>query len=182
MSERYTLLQRFIHWVMAVIVLGALAAGHTIGFYEFKGLKEGFGMPTTNAIYEYHKTFGLLALALLLVRGPVALMFGKPAYNPPISVFERVASITVHALLYAALFLMPLFGWLATDFSDYPVEFFHWNLPQLFSKNQDVGAFLYQMHGAIGWMLTGLVGIHIAAALKHWLINRDGVMRRMSLF
>lgn len=182
MSERYTVLQRLFHWGMAVTVLGGLAAGLTIGYYDFAGLKENFGMPVTNAIYEYHKTLGLLTFALLLVRGPLALLYGKPRYNPPITVFERVASITVHALLYAALFLMPIFGWLATDISDYPVEFFNWNLPQFFTKNKELGEFLYDMHRAIGWILAALVALHIAAALKHWLINRDGVMRRMSLF
>ena len=49
-------------------------------------------------------------------------------------------------------------------------------------KDKELGALLYQLHGICGWLVLILVAAHIGAALKHWLVKRDGLMERMSLF
>ena len=59
---RYTLVQRLIHWAVAIIAICLLVAGGTIGILGFDGLKDTFGMEVTNALYKYHKTFGVIML------------------------------------------------------------------------------------------------------------------------
>lgn len=178
---RYAPLQRIMHWLMAVIVLGTLAGGLVLGLLGFEGTKATFGGPVTNAIYEYHKTFGLIILALMIIRLFLRFEYGKPAFGYSIEPWERIASSIVQFLLYLALFAQPILGWLATDAANFPVEFFAWNLPQFIAKDEAMGKALYAAHGYVGWTIVVLLILHIGGALRHWLIKRDEVMARMSL-
>ncbi|MCP5159282.1 MAG: cytochrome b [Gammaproteobacteria bacterium] len=181
-TDRYALVQRLLHWLIAFLVLGALGVGMTLGFLGFEGTQATFGKMMTNALYTGHKTFGVLILALMLLRLGIRSILGAPPYRSPLSGFERVASRAVHSLLYVALLLMPVLGWLATAAGGYPVQFFAWNLPGLISKDQALSEVLFSLHGMVGWVIVGLLVLHIGGAMQHWLIKRDGVMQRMSLF
>ncbi|MEM7544276.1 MAG: cytochrome b [Pseudomonadota bacterium] len=176
---RYSLTQRMLHWGIAAIVIGALAVGTLIGQFGFQGLVDTFGQSTTNLIYKYHKTFGVIILFAMVIRLLVRLQKGKPTYDPPISDFEAKASRAAHGLLYVCLFLMPIFGWLGTGAGGFPVEFFNWTLPGILSKDKALSDLLYQAHAITGWVLLGLIVIHIGAALKHTFVNKDTVLRRM---
>jgi cytochrome b561 len=88
----------------------------------------------------------------------------------------------VHGLLYVALLVQPVLGWLATAAGGFPVEFFSSKLPGLIGKDKALSETLYGLHGAVGWTIIALIAIHVAAALMHAFIKRDTVMKRMSLF
>lgn len=180
---RYTLSQRLVHWTVAVLVLITLFVGLGIswlGYYD--GLVATFGNDITNAIFKYHKTFGVLILALMLLRSGLRLRYGKPPYAGSIPRINLVVSRIVHALLYALLLTMPVLGWLATASGDYPVQFFEFNLPGLIGVNEALSETLFWWHGLIGRVLLVLIFLHIGGAFYHWLIRHDEVMRRMSLF
>ncbi len=177
---RYSLPQRLIHWTVAVFVVGGLSLGLVLGAYGFDGLKEAYGIGVTNLVYKYHKTFGVIILALMTVRLLVRLTQGKPDYDPPITRFEASASRAVHALLYAALLVQPVLGWAATASGGFPIEFFNWTLPGLIGKDKALSETLYEIHGSGGWLILVLVVLHLGGALMHWLIKRDTVMKRMS--
>ena len=179
---RYALLQRIIHWLMALIILPLMAGGLLIGILGFQGVTDFLGASLRDTLYEYHKTFGLVVLGLMLLRLFVRLELGRPAYDAPLALWQKLVSSVVHYALYLALFAMPILGWLATDASDFPVEFFGWDLPQFIAKDEAMGKALYAAHEIVGWTLVGLVALHIGAALKHWLIDKDGVARRMNPF
>ena len=181
--ERYAFSQRLLHWVIAILVLGALTVGWTLGTLGYKSVVDTFGQDMTNTLYKYHKTFGVIILGLMLVRIVLKLMLPKPAYAEPLSNFDRIASNSVHGILYVALVGMALTGWLGTGASGFPVEFFDWKLPGILSKDKETGQFLlYTLHGVFGFIITACVALHIGGALKHWLVRKDGVMGRMSLF
>lgn len=180
-TDRYALVQRLLHWLIAILVLGVLGVGMTLGYLGYDGVKETFGNDITNALYTLHKTFGVMILALMLLRLALRLSLGAPPYRPPLASFERVASRLVHGLLYVALLAMPVIGWLATAAGGYPVQFFGWNLPGFIGKDEALSETLFALHGFVGWAILGLIVLHVAGALRHWLIKRDGVMARMSL-
>ena len=180
--HRYALIQRLLHWLIALLVLLALGVGMILGFLGFDGTQATFGEAVTNALYAGHKTFGVMILALMLLRLGIRLVLGAPPYQSPLTGFERVASRTVHALLYITLLAQPILGWLATAAGGYPVQFFGWNLPGLIGKDKGLSEALFLLHEVVGWALVGLLILHIGGAMQHWLIKRDGVMTRMSLF
>ena len=179
---RYTLAQRLIHWAVAVIAICVLSVGLTLGILGFDGVKATFGIETTNLLYKYHKTFGVVLLGLMTLRLILRLTLGRPAYDPPLPRFNKVASEAVHGLLYVALLIQPMLGWAATAAGGFPVEFFNSKLPGLIAKDKALSETLYGLHGAVGWTIITLITIHIGAALMHAFIKRDAVMKRMSLF
>ena len=181
-DTRYTLLQRLLHWAIAALVLLAIILGAFIWAYGFEGLKNDFGGAVAGAFYKYHKTTGLLILGLMVIRVGVRLRVGAPPPVASLTETERKLSMGVQWSLYAALIAMAVAGWLGTDAGGYPVQFFEWTLPGLLDKAPAFSEFLFAIHGFIAIAIVILTGLHIAGALRHWLIKRDGVMRRMSLF
>ena len=182
---RYAPIQRLLHWAIALVVLGALGIGLIFAICDgFAGTKEVFGADMTNLFYKYHKTFGVIILFAMVIRILVKIRLGKPDYHQPMSRFEHIASNAVHGLLYLGLLVMPVLGWLGTAAGGFPVQFFGWNLPGILNKPDHGHLYetLMEIHGIIGWIMLICVALHIGGALKHWLVNRDGVMTRMSLF
>lgn len=179
--ERWSLLQRILHWTIAVLVLGLLAAGLTIGFYGFDGLKATFGEAATNALYRYHKTFGVIVLALMVLRFALRLAKPVPPYPPDMPGAIKTAAVGNHYALYGLILAQPVLGWLATGAGGYPVEFFGWKLPGLIAKNKDLSEFLFEMHEIVAWIIIALLVLHISGALYHKLVRKDGVASRMGL-
>jgi cytochrome b561 len=182
MPYRYNLVQRLLHWLIVVLAIGLLGVGLTLGNLGYEGTVAAFGSDTTDLLYTYHKTFGVLMLGLMVLRLALRLSLGAPPYRQPLAAWRRAASRLVHGLFYVVLLAMPVVGWLGTAAGGFPVQFFGWELPGFIGKDEALGKTLFQVHGWLGWVLIGLILIHVAAALMHWLIQRDGVMERMSLF
>ena len=179
--DRYSVAQRWLHWLVAILVLGNLAGGAVLWAYGFEGLRDGFGMATTNAIYTAHKTGAVLVLALVLVRLGVRSRHGAPP--PPASMSPAVWRLarSTHLALYALLVAMPVLGWAATAAGGFPVQLFAWNLPGLVPENEALSDTLFALHGIAGLALALFIALHVAGALRHRLILQDEVFRRITL-
>lgn len=180
-TARYSLAQRLVHWTVALCVLGSLTMGLTLGTLGFEGAVKAFGQDATNALYKYHKSFGVLILGLMLLRVGLWVGLGRPALPDTMPPLQRLAAIANHAALYALLIAMPVVGWMATASGGYPVEFFGWVLPGFLAKDPALSDWLYGLHGTLAYAIIALIGLHIAAALHHWRVRRDGIIRRISL-
>ncbi|MCL5779169.1 cytochrome b [Limibaculum sp. FT325] len=178
---RYHVAQRLIHWLIALVVLGALTVGFTLGTLGFEGARDRFGLEATNALYKYHKSFGVLILGLMVLRLGLWVALGRPALPQDMTVPQRLAAIATHAALYLLLIAMPVVGWMATAAGGFPIEFFGWVLPGLMAKDPALSEWLYGLHGTLGIAILAVAGLHVAAALWHWRVRRDGIMRRISL-
>lgn len=178
--ERYRPLQRLVHWTVALLVAAMLASGLTLGALGFEGARDAFGLDTTNLIYKYHKTFGIIVLALMLGRAVLRLANPPPPYGPAVPAFFRTAGRANHLALYGLLIAQPLIGWAATATGGFPIEFFNAVLPPLLGRDAALSERLYDLHLALGLAILVLALLHVAAALMHWLIRRDGVMQRMT--
>jgi cytochrome b561 len=162
------------------MTLGLLAVGLTFWTLGYDGTVTLFGNDTTNLLYKYHKTFGILVFALMILRVALRRANPPPGYSRPLTQTERTLSRTTHLLIYALLLAMPVGGWLATAAGGYPVQFFDWELPGLIAKNEALSERLFQLHGFAGMLLLALVVLHMGAGIRHWM-RKDGIMRRMSL-
>lgn len=179
--ERYSLLQRLLHWIIALMVFGLLAVGLTFMALEDEGMKSVFGEEITATLFKVHMTFGILLLVLMIVRIMLRFMQPTPAYNPPLVGIEALIGKGIHLLLYILLIGLPIGGWLATSAENMPVQFFNMTLPSLLAPNPELAHTLFEFHGLGGVAVLLLVLVHIAAALKHWLIMKDKMMNRISL-
>lgn len=179
-ANRYTFLQRLLHWLIALIVFGLLLAG--LGFWAlgYEGLKGMLGDEGVNTVYMLHKSFGILVLLLTVLRLVLRFRTPPPAYDPPLGLLERMVGGGIHVLLYLFLIGLPIGGWIATAASGYPIQFFGMTLPGIIGENKELGEMMFFYHGIGGLIVAVLLLIHIAAGLKHWKL-KDGIMTRISL-
>lgn len=159
------------HW----LIVALLVVQYPIGWLMpdiHRGMKPGAGM-------IIHISFGMLVLVLILLRfawrltHPVAPESSLPPW-------QRLSSEAVHWLLYLAVLATTFTGWLFASFRGWSVSFFYlFPLPMLASDNAAAGKAIDGLHQAAEWTLLVLIGIHVAAALAHRFVFRDGVMERM---
>ena len=171
-ADRYTLVQKVLHWIIALAVIGALGAGAALDWLGNGALK--------NQMYALHKATGMLILGLMIARVAVRLVFGAPPLPPEVPAWQRMAASASHFLLYALILAMPVVGWAATSAFPAPIPFFGlFDVPPLIGADRDLSKQLFRIHGVMGKAILALVLIHIGAALHHGLIEKDGVLRRM---
>jgi len=172
MTAGYSPAQQGLHWATAAAVFLLVPVGVLM-----TNLGEG-GL--TNALYELHKSVGILAFVIVVFRLVVRLVRGAPPPEPTLSPFERLASEIVHKALYALVLLMPVLGYAGTAMCCAPVKLF-WlvPIPIPLSGSEATVKLIFALHELGGWILTGLVAMHVAGAFWHLIVRRDGVMARM---
>ena len=157
---------------MAVLVAGAWFVGDWMTDLSFSPLKL--------KVYSWHKWTGILIFALLVVRLGVRIAVRFSAHAAmPIQSGGRLAQ-AAHLLLYLLLALVPLSGWLFSSAAGFTTVWFGlWPIPDLVPKDAQLKELFREVHGALTSALAALVVLHVLAALKHHLIDRDRVLVRM---
>ncbi len=169
---RYTGVARLLHWTMAVLVLMTIP----VGFILMK-LPQGRVQDT---LFDLHRSIGVLLFVLVAVRLGWRLAHPPPPLPDDLPAWQRVASGTVHRLLYAILLIQPIIGWWGTSAFGAPINvFWLFELPPLVSKDEAAAKQILGWHGIIGITLSVAVAIHVGAALFHHFVRRDAVLRRM---
>ena len=172
MKTTYNGPAKALHWLTAALILSAFP----LGVY-MTGLQLS---PTKLQLYSYHKWIGMTALLIALVRVVWRFTKGAPAPLPAPAWQQKAASLT-HVLLYALMLAVPLSGWMMSSAKGFPVVYLSvLPLPDLVGKNAELGDVLTQVHELLNFSLIALVGLHMAAALKHHFIDRDETLVRMS--
>lgn len=171
----YSSLQKFLHWTIALLVLGMLAAGL---YMVYRGNATNFDA-LTNTIYTWHKTTGIVVLCLVALRVVVRLARGVPPPEPSLNILQRVAAEATHLGIYMLLILIPVLGWVGVSAYGAREVVGGLSLPELVGKNEDLAARILSFHGWAAYALGALVAAHIGAALLHRFILRDGVFQRM---
>lgn len=171
----YSGTQKLLHWVIALMVLTLIP----VGFYMVRrGAATNFDQ-MTNELYTAHKTFGIIVLALMLVRIVVRIRAGTPAPEPSLNRLQIIAAEAVHGLLYVMLLCVPLLGWLGVSAYGARGLLGGVELPALLGKDTVLGEVILKYHGYAAILVVLLLGAHIGAALLHRFILKDGVVKRM---
>lgn len=161
-----------LHWLIAVLVF----AGWGLGAY----MNELPASPEKLQYYSWHKWIGVTIFLLALLRAAWRLAHVPPPLPATTAPWQARAARASHLLFYALLLVLPLSGWLMSSAKGYQTVYFGvLPLPDLLDKNTELGEALAEVHELLGWLLAGLVALHVAAALKHHFVDRDGVLRRM---
>lgn len=175
-AGRYSPVAMVLHWVMALGLIGLIGFGVYMTELPFS--------PTRLKYYNWHKWAGMTLLALLVLRvvwrwfsPPPALPLAIEAAMPA---WQRLAHHATHAGLYGLMAVVPLLGWAYSSAAGFPVVWFGvLPLPDLVSPSPDLAQALKPFHKLSAFALVALVALHVAAALKHQLIDRDGLLQRM---
>lgn len=172
-TSRYTTTSIVFHWIIAILTLTMIG----LGSYMTDVPK---GSPDRAFYFNLHKSIGVTTALLVLAR----LWWRAKNPPPPLPTsmpdWEIKAAKISHALLYMCLIVMPLSGFSASQFTKYGVIFFGlFKIPPMGSENKVIYDLLQGIHGVTAALLIALVVIHVLAAFKHLLINRDKVFQRM---
>ncbi len=170
-SERYTGVAQLLHWVIAALFVVQFGLA-----WYMEALPN---TPHKVEMFNLHKSFGLTILALAVIRLAWRLRHAAPAPPGHMARWERIASHASHILLYAILFLQPLTGLALSLFSRFPtVVFYSVTIPPIahvgWLKDATTAAHWYG-----SWIILGLIGVHVAAAVRHHFFLRDEVLLRM---
>lgn len=169
----YSTPSRLFHWGMALLILLTIPAGLLMVQSEIsRGLRD--------ALFLYHKNVGVLLLILVLAR--LVWRWRAPA-PPPLTglpaLQKRIALLT-HGLIYALLIVVPLAGYVRVRAGGFPIEVLNaLGLPTLVPRSDALAAVAKSVHYYSGLAISALIALHIAAALYHGFVRRDGVLERM---
>ena len=170
--ERYTTVARALHWTMAVLVLMSIPVGFVLLALPPGGVQ--------NTLFDLHRSVGVLLFVLVVIRLAWRLTHPPPPLPDDLPAWQRIASGTVHRLLYALLLIQPIIGWWGTSAFGAPINvFWLFELPPLVSKDEPAAKQILGVHDIIGIALSATIAIHISAALFHHFVRRDQVLRRM---
>lgn len=170
--QRFNPLQRALHWLMAICILSMLFIG--VGMVSTI-------MPKYLTLVSIHKSLGITILALALIRMVVRLRYGAPALPVDLPEPMKLAAELSHYALYALMIAMPLIGWGMMSAAEYPIVVFGgWRLPPILPQSDHLHALLWSAHYYLAFCFFALVLLHIAAALFHALVRRDGVFEAMA--
>ncbi|ATG49349.1 cytochrome B [Celeribacter ethanolicus] len=177
-ATRYGALARFFHWAIALLILTDIALG-LIGENTPRTAETAAGLTT---LYSVHKTIGVAVLGLAVLRILWAITQPKPVPVHPERKAETLLAEVIHWMLYGAIVIMPLSGWVMhsaeTGFA--PILWpFGQDLPFV-PKSEDVAHMAGAVHGLSALVIYLTVALHVAGALKHAVIEKDGVLSRMS--
>jgi len=171
--QSYTRTAMILHWLIAACVFCQI----TLGLWMISIPKSPPGARAW--WFNLHKSIGITLGVLILVRVLWRLAHRAPPLPAAMPRWERIAAKANHLLLYACMVTMPLTGYLGSSFTKYPILYFGMRLPSWGWDAPALKELCSQVHLTTVVIFIALIALHIAAALKHWLIDRDGAFERM---
>jgi cytochrome b561 len=169
---RFAVPSRLLHWLMAVLVLAMLFIG--VGMAATVSARYGL-------LVSIHKPLGIAILVLVVVRFVNRLINPPPPLPATLPAIQRLAAHASHVVLYALMFILPLVGWGMLSAGGYPIVLCGpWELPPILPQGAALYAALRQLHTVLAYLLFATFLAHLAAALFHGLIRRDGVLESMA--
>ncbi|MEC8294840.1 MAG: cytochrome b/b6 domain-containing protein, partial [Pseudomonadota bacterium] len=181
--DRYGSIAKALHWTTALLILALIPMGFIA---KNLAIATQTGSPVVSievltTLFSTHKTLGVAVFFVALLRILWALSQPKPRALHPDRRLETLAAETVHWLLYGAIVLVPLTGWIhhaaSTGFAPIWGPFGQ-DLP-LVPKSEPLSELFAAFHFAAVVVMVLSLGLHIAGALKHQIIDRDITLARM---
>lgn len=194
-STRYTTVAIALHWAIAVAILSMIP----LGWWMSDAVLDPATRGQAGQAFQLHKSIGLTILALSLVRLVWRLSHKAPPLPQAMPAWEKVVSKITHWLFYFLMIALPVTGWVYTS-AGYSVTFERFfpvatswfglfevpHISAIASKSEEarkiIGVNTMNVHSKLAWGVIVLGGLHVAAALKHHLFNRDDVLTRMLPF
>jgi cytochrome b561 len=179
----YTKTAILLHWVIALMILAQLGVGLVMGE------KDMWAPEIQGQLYGFHKALGMLVIVLTVARIVWRFINPPPALPSGMKIWEIFAVKITHGLFYILLLAIPLSGWaLVTAAGRGPIDIFGvfaWpDMPVLstMANKGDLREAISETHELMAYGMMALMGLHIAAGLKHHFINKDNVLTRMLPF
>lgn len=172
----YTKTAIMLHWLIAVMIIGQLVGGKIMMWMDPKPLKF--------EIFQLHKSFGFIILGLSIARLLWRLSHKAPALPAGMKPIERIGAHASHIGFYVLMIGIPLSGWIMVSASTTRITtkiFKRVKVPDFpgVTRSEYMETLTENIHDKLAMIMIFLIGLHVAAALKHHFINKDDVLTRM---
>lgn len=173
---RYHPVSVLLHWVLGLALIGLFAVGLYMTDLPFS--------PQRLKLYNWHKWAGVTLLALSVFRLVWRLTHRPPplprAIETAMPRWQRLAHHATHHGLYLLFFAVPLLGWAYSSAAGFPVVLFGvLPLPDFVPVSEELAELIKPLHKLSAFTMMALVLLHVAGALKHQFVDRDGLLSRM---
>lgn len=176
-ADKFSPITIALHWIVGLSIIGLLAVGVYMAETE------------TRSLYPLHKSFGFLIFFIVVLRVVWRVRNGWPVPVSQYSSIEQILAKVVHWVLILGTLCMPISGFLMSTMGGHGLEVFGLEVvarnldPENPAKsipiNKALAGFSHSTHHWLGEAMIVAVILHVAGALKHHLIDRDGTLRRM---
>jgi cytochrome b561 len=153
----YTGTAKLLHWLILALL--------TVQFVIAWSMPHIGRNTQPDTLINLHFSFGVLVLAVAVVRLAWRATHGEPAPEDGLPPWQLQSARGVHWLLYGLLFVLPILGWINASWRGFPLIMFGLELPKLVATR------------APGWGWTG--DVHSLLAIYHYFVRRDRVLQRM---
>jgi cytochrome b561 len=172
-APRYDATLRFLHWAMAAIILTAIALGVVAALLPR-------GVSPRVELLTIHKSLGMTALGLIVLRVVWRLFVGAPPYSAALGVLNRLGAHAAHLALYAPMIAMPVTGYVNSVAGGHDAPWFGlFEFPAVVDRNEALAHRAGFAHYGLAWAIGAVLALHIAAAAWHAWVKRDDVFARM---
>ncbi|MCB1553396.1 MAG: cytochrome b [Xanthomonadales bacterium] len=169
--RRWGVVMQVLHWTTALLVFGLLAVGLV--------MDEMATSPTKIKVFAMHKSFGITLLALVLLRLLWRVIDRRPK-PAPMPAWQRWAARLTHVGLYASVLVMAISGWLYNSASNFALKWFGlFSVPSISAPDKALKHFAHEVHETTWIVILVLIALHVGAALKHHLIDKDDTLTAM---
>ena len=174
-TARYTPVAISLHWLIALLIF----AGWGLGFY----MADLPLSPDKLRYFSWHKWMGVTTFVLACFRMGWLATHAVPALPRAMPRWQARVARATHFVLYLFMFVIPLSGWLMSSAKGVPTVYFGvLPIPDLIGKDKAIGHILELVHTTLAFSLAALVGLHIAATIKHQFMDHDSLLGRMLPF
>ncbi|CAA7612330.1 Cytochrome B561 [Candidatus Terasakiella magnetica] len=170
-SDSYDSVAKALHWIMAAVIIILWVVGHLIDAIPKGDFRSN--------IIGMHKAFGVVIAILAVARLTWRSTRPTPALPATMPPMEQFLAKLGHVALYVLMLAIPLDGVLLSQSGGRAVSVFGLVLPTIVEKSDALKSVFKQGHEVMGWMLALLLVAHVAAALRHHIILKDDILRRM---
>ncbi len=171
-DRHYDRVARTFHWLVVLLVI--------MQYGTELSLPSVLSKAAQDSLVGWHLSLGPTILLVMLLRLAWRLTHAPPAPPATLPPLLRLISRATHWLFYGVLIVLPVLGWTAASaYGDTAHLFGIIDLPRLVATDKPLAEAVGRAHRAIALGLLALIALHVAGALYHALVKRDGVMRRM---
>jgi cytochrome b561 len=169
---RYNGVAQGLHWITALVIFTLLP----LAWVAVHMAKDA---PSRGLYFTVHKSFGLIALALIIARLLWRILRPPPGLPPWVEKWEIGLAHATHFFLYVIFIVMPVSGFILSSAGGHPVSLFGlFELPQM-PKNDDLSKVADRIHMWGQYAVYLFLAAHILGVIWHVAFRRDGYIERM---
>jgi Cytochrome B561 len=169
---RYERTAVVLHWIVALLIIALIATG-----WYMVGIPKK--TPDRGLFFNLHKSLGIVTAIFIVMLIVWRIRHVAPPFLAAMPKWERMAANLNHRLFYGLMVLVTLTGYLTSSFSGFGPKVFGIALPHWGWEDAALRGNFAAVHRITALIFAVLIAIHIAAALKHLLVDKDGVFQRM---